>query len=124
MSLDEPLAPAAALIRRLEPELMANVFRWTGHFPERTRVLLRYLAERAGAAAAGLRADAGDRGHRGAHDAGDRAGDELRAAGVVPAVRQRAAVSATARSLTALRYRRFLSNRSDARFTIRSISRG
>ena len=47
MSLDEPLAPADALIRRLEPELMANVFRWTGHFPERTRVLLRFLAERA-----------------------------------------------------------------------------
>jgi len=47
MSLHEPLAPAAPLIRRLEPELMANVFRWTGHFPERTRVLLRYLAERA-----------------------------------------------------------------------------
>jgi hypothetical protein len=47
MSLEAPLAPAAALIRRLEPELMANVFRWTGHFPERTRVLLRYLAERA-----------------------------------------------------------------------------
>jgi hypothetical protein len=47
MSLDEPLAPADALIQRLEPELMANVFRWTGHFPERTRVLLRYLAERA-----------------------------------------------------------------------------
>jgi hypothetical protein len=47
ISLEEPLAPAAALIRRLEPELMANVFRWTGHFPERTRVLLRYLAERA-----------------------------------------------------------------------------
>lgn len=44
----EPLAPAAALIRRLERELMASVFRWTGHFPERTRVLLRYLAERAG----------------------------------------------------------------------------
>jgi hypothetical protein len=47
LSLDEPLAAADALIRRLEPELMANVFRWTGHFPERTRVLLRYLAERA-----------------------------------------------------------------------------
>jgi hypothetical protein len=47
MTVDEPLAPADALIRRLEPELMANVFRWTGHFPERTRVLLRYLAERA-----------------------------------------------------------------------------
>jgi hypothetical protein len=43
----EPYCPAEALIRRLEPELMANVFRWTGHFPERTRVLLRYLAERA-----------------------------------------------------------------------------
>jgi Putative zinc-binding metallo-peptidase len=42
-----PLRPAADLIRRLEAELMANIFRWTGHFPERTRVLLRYLAERA-----------------------------------------------------------------------------
>jgi hypothetical protein len=47
MSLEEPLAPAAALIRRLEPGLMANIFRWTGHFPERTRALLRYLADRA-----------------------------------------------------------------------------
>jgi hypothetical protein len=44
---NEPLRPADALIRRLEPELMANIFRWTGHFPERTRVLLRYLADRA-----------------------------------------------------------------------------
>ena len=26
---------------------MENVFRWTGHFPERTRVLVRHLAERA-----------------------------------------------------------------------------
>ena len=47
LSLNGSLRPAADLIRRLEPELMANVFRWTGHFPERTRVLLRYLAERA-----------------------------------------------------------------------------
>ncbi len=47
ISLDEPMVPADALIRRLEPELLANVFRWTGHFPERTRVLVRYLAERA-----------------------------------------------------------------------------
>ena len=47
LSLQDPLEPAAGLIRRLEPELMANVFRWTGHFPERTRVLLRYLADRA-----------------------------------------------------------------------------
>ena len=44
---DDLLAPAGALIRRLEPDLLTNVFRWTGHFPERTRVLIRYLAERA-----------------------------------------------------------------------------
>jgi hypothetical protein len=47
ISRGNSLKPAADLIRRLEPELMGNVFRWTGHFPERTRVLLRYLAERA-----------------------------------------------------------------------------
>ena len=39
--------PAAALIRRLERPLMADVFRWTGHFPERTRSLMRHLAKRA-----------------------------------------------------------------------------
>jgi hypothetical protein len=42
-----PRKPAADLIRRLERELLANVYRWTGHFPERTRVLVRRLAERA-----------------------------------------------------------------------------
>ena len=47
LSLETQLRPAADLIRRLEPELMANIFRWTGHFPERTRALLRYLADRA-----------------------------------------------------------------------------
>jgi hypothetical protein len=47
ISLDDPLRPAGDLIRRLETELMANIFRWTGHFPERTRALLRYLADRA-----------------------------------------------------------------------------
>lgn len=36
--------PAAELIRRLEPDLSANVYRWTGHFPERTRQLVRHLA--------------------------------------------------------------------------------
>jgi hypothetical protein len=41
--------PASRLIRSLERELMANIFRWTGHFPERTRALLRHLAERADA---------------------------------------------------------------------------
>lgn len=46
---DQPSAsrrlPAATLIRRMEPELLANIFRWTGHFPERTRTLLRHLAQ-------------------------------------------------------------------------------
>jgi hypothetical protein len=42
-------APAGPLIRRLERELMADVFRWTGHFPERTRSLMRHLAKRADA---------------------------------------------------------------------------
>jgi hypothetical protein len=45
---DAPLRRAGSLIRSLERELMENVFRWTGHFPERTRVLVRHLAERAG----------------------------------------------------------------------------
>src|SRR5262249_31084876 len=39
--------PVSALIHDLEGELLANVYRWTGHFPERTRPLLRYLARRA-----------------------------------------------------------------------------
>jgi hypothetical protein len=38
---------AAALIRKLERPLMADVFRWTGHFPEKTRSLMRHLAQRA-----------------------------------------------------------------------------
>lgn len=41
------LRPAGPLIRRLERHLMAEVFRWTGHFPERTRSLVRHLAQRA-----------------------------------------------------------------------------
>jgi hypothetical protein len=41
--------PAGALIRRLERQLMADVFRWTGHFPEKTRTLARELAARADA---------------------------------------------------------------------------
>jgi hypothetical protein len=44
---DAPFRPAAALINRLEGDLMGNVYRWTGHFPERTRILIRHLAERA-----------------------------------------------------------------------------
>jgi hypothetical protein len=42
-----PRGAAADLIRRLERDLQANVYRWTGHFPERTRVLLRHLGARA-----------------------------------------------------------------------------
>ena len=42
-----PRRPASALIRRMERDLVANIFRWTGHFPERTRPLVRYLADRA-----------------------------------------------------------------------------
>jgi hypothetical protein len=38
---------AGELIRRLERQLMADVFRWTGHFPEKTRGLMRHLAKRA-----------------------------------------------------------------------------
>jgi hypothetical protein len=44
---DAPRRPASALILRHEPELTASIFRWTGHFPERTRPMLRALAERA-----------------------------------------------------------------------------
>jgi hypothetical protein len=40
---------AADLIRRLERHLLADVYRWTGHFPERTRLLLRHMAGRAAA---------------------------------------------------------------------------
>jgi len=45
----QPVArlPAHGLILLMEPDLVANVFRWTGHFPDRTRRLLKHLAERA-----------------------------------------------------------------------------
>src|SRR5581483_3292065 len=43
----EARRPAAGLIRRLRNELAAVVFRWTGHFPERTRPLLNHLTKRA-----------------------------------------------------------------------------
>lgn len=42
-----PRKPASELILRLEQDMMASIYRWTGHFPERTRPLLRHLAERA-----------------------------------------------------------------------------
>jgi hypothetical protein len=44
-----PMKPAGPLIRALEKELVAAVFKWTGHFPERTRRLVQHLARRADA---------------------------------------------------------------------------
>jgi hypothetical protein len=40
-------SPASTLLQRLERPLSANVFVWTGHFPEKTLVLVRHLAQRA-----------------------------------------------------------------------------
>ena len=37
----------AISIRRLELDVVANVYRWTGHFPERVRPLVRHLADKA-----------------------------------------------------------------------------
>lgn len=42
---DAPRRSAADLILGFEHELMANIYRWTGHFPELTRPLVRHLAE-------------------------------------------------------------------------------
>ncbi len=39
--------PLADLLRRLERTLPAEAYRWTGHFPERTGLLLRRLADQA-----------------------------------------------------------------------------
>ena len=47
---------ATALRRKLEPTLCTEIYRWTGHFPERTRPLLRELAERAATLALGYAA--------------------------------------------------------------------
>ncbi len=44
---DAPRAPASALFGKIERDLTADVFRWTGSFPERTRPLIRHLADRA-----------------------------------------------------------------------------
>jgi hypothetical protein len=51
LAADDPSArdawrPAAELLREVERPLVACVFRWTGHFPERTRLLVRRLALR------------------------------------------------------------------------------
>ncbi len=40
-----PRIRASELLKKMEPELLDDVFRWTGHFPEKTRVLVRHLAQ-------------------------------------------------------------------------------
>jgi Putative zinc-binding metallo-peptidase len=47
VSSTAPRLPAGDLIRRHEADLVAMAYRWTGHFPERARTLVRHLAERA-----------------------------------------------------------------------------
>ena len=44
---EAPRLPASGLLEKIERELTINVFRWTGCFPERTRPLIRHLADRA-----------------------------------------------------------------------------
>lgn len=46
-SSNQEMRPAGALIRRLERKMTADIFCWTGHFPEKTRSLVRHLADRA-----------------------------------------------------------------------------
>jgi hypothetical protein len=41
------LKDGAALLKRIESTLATEIYRWTGHFPERARPLLRQLGERA-----------------------------------------------------------------------------
>ena len=49
ISADAPRRPASRLIRQVSDPIAIEVYRWTGHFPERTRPLLHLLAERADA---------------------------------------------------------------------------
>lgn len=47
LSTNAPRPPASQLILKLKVSLMADVYRWTGHFPERTKTLVENLAKRA-----------------------------------------------------------------------------
>jgi hypothetical protein len=47
LTTEAPRRPASELIRLLARDLPTDVYRWTGHFPERTRHLMRHLAGRA-----------------------------------------------------------------------------
>jgi hypothetical protein len=48
-SLGGERLPVTELLARLRPALQSEVYRWTGHFPERTARLLSHLSERASA---------------------------------------------------------------------------
>jgi hypothetical protein len=41
--------PASSIVREAEQQIMAEVYRWTGHFPERTQKLLRQMRRRSDA---------------------------------------------------------------------------
>jgi hypothetical protein len=47
LSTTAPRLPAGELIRRIENDLVTNVYRWTGCFPNRVRPMVQHLAERA-----------------------------------------------------------------------------
>jgi hypothetical protein len=47
LSTDAERLPAETLILRIERDLVTDVYRWTGHFPEHTRSLVRQMAARA-----------------------------------------------------------------------------
>ena len=71
--------PAAELIRRHERQLMAAVFRWTGHFPEKNAQLGARPRQTRGGAQTGLSARGRGRSRSGRDNARGLARDELRA---------------------------------------------
>ena len=78
--------PAAGLVRRLRVELAADVFRWTGHFPERTPRPAAAPRGTGGGSGAGLPRRPRDAGGRRRDDARHRPGDEPRRTRFVPAL--------------------------------------
>ena len=74
--------PAAQLLQKMETDLVANIYRWTGHFPERTRPLFATWPP-APATAPCLFRRPGDRGRHRRHHADHRPGHESRPAAVM-----------------------------------------
>ena len=73
--------PASELIRRLERPLMADIFRWTGHFPEKTRRPDALSCQAGRCDPAGLSAPGRDGSHDWRDDPRHLAGHESRASG-------------------------------------------